>query len=72
MPVSRTEKATTAPAAFRISCSGFHPPVASEALSETEPRSVNLKALERRFLSTCCSRLVSVWSAGGSAGSTST
>ena len=44
----------------------------ARALSETEPRSVNLKALESRFLSTCCSRLVSVWIAGGSAGSSST
>ena len=72
MPVSLTENATTALAALSSSCSGFQPPLASVARSETEPRSVNLKALESRFLSTCCSRLVSVWIAGGSAGSTST
>ena len=32
------------------------------------PRSVNLKALESRFLSTCCRRLASVSIAGGSVG----
>ena len=32
MPVSVTEKATTALAALSISCSGFQPPVASDGL----------------------------------------
>ena len=67
MPVSVTENAMTVFAAFSISCSGFQPPVATLAWNETLPRSVNLNAFDSRFLSTCCSRLVSVWIAGGSA-----
>ncbi|PYQ53845.1 MAG: hypothetical protein DMF78_07955 [Acidobacteria bacterium] len=40
--------------------------------SVTSPFSVNLKALARRFLSTCCRRLLSVCMALDSAGSVST
>ena len=39
--------------------------------SDTTPCSVNLKALESRFLITCCRRLTSVWIVGGRDGSSS-
>ena len=42
------------------------PEVAGAMRRETLPCSVNLKALDRRFLSTCCSRRASVRMVGGS------
>ena len=40
--------------------SGDQPPTAAETLSRTPPCSVNLKAFDSRFFSTCCKRLESV------------
>ena len=52
MPVSVTSKATTAaPAEHRMFLAP--PAVAAESISCTPPFSVNLNALESRFLSTC-------------------
>ena len=60
MPVSATSKATTLCAWLRTGCVEVQPPGAAETLSCTPPRSVNLKAFDSRFLSTCCRRLESV------------
>src|ERR1700757_1414703 len=38
----------------------LQPPSDTDTLSRTPPWAVNLNALDRRFLSTCCSRLISV------------
>ena len=69
MPVSETSKATTVGDCFKVGWSSFQPEVAWETLSFTPPCSVNLKALESRFFSTCCRRLESVtmvWVRSGS------
>ena len=59
MPVSATSKAITVGAWLRIGCRGSSrsPP---QSVSRTPPFSVNLKALDNRFFSTCCRRLESV------------
>ncbi len=72
MPVSDTENAITVLAALSSSCSGFQPSVATSIRRVTRPRSVNLNALESRFLSTCCRRRPSVWIAAGRPGTGST
>ncbi len=71
MPVSVTEIATTWSAAFSTGWSKLHPPSTRSARSVTAPFSVNLKALDRRFRTTCCRRLSSVHIEGGRSGSTS-
>ena len=60
MPVSDTSKATTAGAWLSTGWSGLQPPTAGETVSRTPPCSVNLKAFDSRFFSTCCRRLESV------------
>jgi hypothetical protein len=60
MPVSRTLTASTASALASSSRPGLQPPRASSNRSSTSPVSVNLKALESRFLRTCRSRCGSV------------
>ncbi len=56
MPVSATSKATTVGAPLSIGWSGFQPSETAETERRTPPWSVNLKALERRFFSTCWRR----------------
>ena len=60
MPVSDTSNATTVGAWLSTGCSDDQPPVTAEMLSRTPPCSVNLNALDSRFFSTCCNRLLSV------------
>ena len=60
MPVSVTSNATTVGAWSRTGWPAIQPPVTAAMLSCTPPCSVNLKALDSRFFSTCCRRLVSV------------
>ena len=60
IPVSATSKATTEPARLRIGWSSLHPLSAAETERRTPPCSVNLKALDSRFFSTCCRRFESV------------
>ena len=60
MPVSDTSNATTAGDWLRTGCSGLQPPTAAVTDSRTPPCSVNLKAFDSRFFSTCCRRLESV------------
>ena len=57
MPVSATSKATTVGALRSIGCSALQPPAAAAIASRTPPWSVNLKAFDSRFFSTCCRRL---------------
>ena len=72
MPVSRTEKATTCRARFSASFSSLQPRETGRMPSSTEPESVNLKALESRFLRICISRVGSVVIARGSPCASST
>ena len=60
MPVSDTSKAMTPGDWLSTGCSELQPPTAAVTVSRTPPCSVNLKALDSRFLSTCCRRLESV------------
>ena len=60
MPVSVTSNATTADAADSTGWSALQPDAARAMRSFTPPCSVNLMALESRFLSTCCRRFESV------------
>ena len=60
MPVSVTSKATTLGALLSTGCSGFQPPRPPSRVRRTPPCSVNLKAFDSRFFSTCCRRLESV------------
>jgi hypothetical protein len=71
MPVSATEKAITWSAWLSMRLDGRQPSVTGRTRSTTLPWSVNLKALERRFLSTCCTRRGSVSMARGRPGSAS-
>ncbi len=71
IPLSRTEKASTCPALFRWSFSGLQPPCTRSTLNRTWPAAVNLKALDNRFLITCCSRLSSVYIDAGRSGARS-
>ncbi len=71
MPESSTLNTSTGPALFRWSLAGLQPRSALRTESFTPPVSVNLKALDSRFLMICCSRLSSVYMACGSSGSTS-
>ena len=52
-PVSETSNAITDAADFRIGCSVLNPLGAVETCNRTPPCSVNLKALESRFLRIC-------------------
>ena len=65
MPVSRTEKESTILARLSVSISWLQPLETGWMSSATVPFSVNLKALDRRFLRTCCRRLASVCIAAG-------
>ncbi len=60
MPVSATENAITDFDRLSSMLPELQPLVALSMVSRTEPCSVNLSALESRFLSTCCRRLASV------------
>ena len=60
IPVSVTENAITLFALFNTGCVPLQPVVTRLRRSRTRPCSVNFKAFDRRFLSTCCSRLASV------------
>ena len=60
MPVSVTSNATTVGAFFSTGCPPVQPPGTVEIPSRTPPCSVNLKAFDSRFFSTCCRRLLSV------------
>ncbi len=57
------------PARLSSSFSGFQPVLTGSTISDTVPECVNLKALDSRFLMTCCKRLASVNMARGSRGS---
>ncbi|MCY1178118.1 hypothetical protein D9M73_184560 [compost metagenome] len=71
MPVSVTTKATTASARFSSLLSTLHPDTAGAMLILTLPCSVNLKALDSRFLTTCSRRFSSVRMTGGRVGASS-
>ncbi len=60
IPVSVTETARTERARFKDSIWGPQPSLTGSTRSVTRPRSVNLKALESRFLMTCWKRVESV------------
>ena len=73
MPVSVTSNATTAPAWLSTGWSGVHPPLRRLTRSAARrPASVNLKAFDSRFFSTCCRRFESVTRLRPSCGSTCT
>jgi hypothetical protein len=72
MPVSLTLIWITVRARFSDSFSGFHPSVTGLISIATRPDSVNLNALDSRFLRICCKRLASVCIDRGSDGSAST
>ena len=59
-PVSDTSKAMTPGDWLSTGCSELQPPTAAVAVSRTPPCSVNLNALDSRFLSTCWRRFESV------------
>ena len=46
-------------------CGGCRASLTREMRTPTTPRSVNLKAFDKRFLMTCCRRLMSVYITGG-------
>src|SRR6266568_1147776 len=60
MPVSATDRAITSGASRSRGLAKRAPGGAGAARSATEPRSVNLKALDSRFFSTCSTRCSSV------------
>ncbi len=60
MPVSETSKDMTLPALDNVGWSGFQPEWAADTVNFMPPCSVNLKALESKFLRICCSRFESV------------
>jgi hypothetical protein len=60
MPVSVHREGQHRAGVVEVSLSGLQPSVAAFIVRLTPPRSVNLKALESRFLSTCCRRRGSV------------
>ena len=60
MPVSVTSSAITIGALSSTVCPGVQPSCATLAASRTLPSSVNLNALDSRFLRICCRRLGSV------------
>ena len=72
MPVSVTEKASTCRERLSTSWSNRFSRSASATFILTLPSSVNLKALDRRFFSTCCRRCGSVRMCRGVPGATST
>ena len=68
-PVSETMKAITSEAVASCARPGDQPLSAGAMRSCTEPRAVNLKAFDSRFLRTCCRRFSSVSIVTGSPGS---
>ena len=72
MPVSVTLKATTVSASFSVGVVNSMSDGGWCTESRTLPTSVNFRALDSRFLSTCCRRSSSVTIVSGSSGSSST